>query len=983
MNTKAIAALSLAIALSWLVSCDDTSTNPVVPLPARLLVGDSVAGALPAKNADTSSMRYDFHVDSGRTYTITWAEPSSSLALVVWSSAGSPQFAELSSRIDSSKKSLVFPATQTGLYSVKVTGRPGAQYVVGLKDSAGLPAWVIPPDGWEYDNVRPAASKILPGGSWQIRTFATGSNPDVDWIRFATDSGQTYQVEIVDSSGVHSSLELYTADSARIDGNQILSTKKSTVYGVIRSGTTRGGFYRLRVTDSSGYPIRKQPTDDYESDNSFLTAKPITFDGSVQSRTIHIGKNFNPDLDLISFQADSGKTYSFHLRVADSTNYYLRARVLGTDSLERLFTISQDKLSDFILSAPCLKSGRYFVEISSQSGVMAYTISAKATDGLPNWAVPQPGKYGQGIGSAFAIPVDSTPVYRKLLGYDTDWVKIPLEKGKIYSAKLQLVSGRSYYMFFANFDLFDSTGWQKLAGGEYKQAPGSQDGSVQFQAQYDGVCYLRVANSKPLFSEPFVYEIRVSKSTIPDDLLEPDNSLKTAVNLTGWGTVISRQVSAFDEDWMKIQGDSGRPILITLRQNPVNASVSALGDLFSRDSLAMNLTWQYISFGQTLTYTPRTSGPFFLHIKSSTGAVAAYSVQIDTVPPVVAIGSCGTSDNPCKMLLDGDATASRVVGSDSRWFKVPVKSGTTYRFNIRGDLMLNFKLTDSTGYSLPISARKDASPSMTFYYKSTFDGPVLLCAGYPYYLVTSSDLYCQVSVVPVEAGDSANGTFAGAMPLVANGAGASGILTNSDRDVLRMDVDSGKVYYLEGTASDSLFTSIYTSDSILLAKLSGNASNSVKYRFSPGRSGSIYVALSGLAASQEVSWHMIAKSQVPDAYPINTSLSNAIMLPPDGSKQEHKLLGDDLDWIAVPVDSGVIYDVGIESAGWFVSALYSDDSLLLSAAGNPVNVAPSMAASVGSIKMGHKGTVYVRVAESVGTDIDPVTYKIWVRKSTR
>jgi hypothetical protein len=346
-----------------------------------------------------------------------------------------------------------FSSPHSGTCYMELGANSSRSYKVALTSRAGV-ADSIPVDVFEPDNVPSRAKYLLSDSTVQRRTFHmteySYNNPpetkDVDWVRLNVDSGKTYSIYPTGATYV----AMYDGDTTRrLDLRETFSSSSSRVlvYPAAKNTTLL-----LKVTSSKASPqaytiatvahdglASAYVPDAYESDDDFKSAKTLPSDGSWQSHSIHLTPVGANNLDFLSFDADSGRTYT--LKVVSWTS--LNVFVLRADSsLPLLEGIIGDTLET--LTLPVTHTGKYFVSVNSRNSSTraTYRISLQSEAGLPSYAIPEPGETDTGWGNAIVLAAGAPTLGRFLAGDDTDWVRVPRKAG--YSYTISVFDSASY-----------------------------------------------------------------------------------------------------------------------------------------------------------------------------------------------------------------------------------------------------------------------------------------------------------------------------------------------------------------------------------------------------------------------------------------------------------------------------------------------------------------------------------------------------------
>ncbi len=956
-----------------LVSCNESQQiGPIDPGTNRLAVGDVVEANLPGGSDGTVSSSLEFDADSGKAYTISWSDPGFAVAVSIVSSTGEPRYSEATQAPMGFEKSILFPATRSGAQTILVTGIDRASFRIGLGATNGLPGWVAMPDHAEEDGLRSLAKYLPTDSTWQYRSLTTSGKPDVDWFWIQADSGTTYSLVRVDSLIGGVSMGLYDADSGFLGGAGWYCRKKATVYCRIAAPTGKGGWYRLRALATKGAPSEALLADAYENDNTLATAKPIATDSSWQVRTLPDPR----DLDLISFQADSGHTYRVLIRYNDTTGTYHRPVILNKDSTQQpnvVEAISKGVAAVFF----CVRTGRYFAAVTGYGGPNSgYSIAVTQKAGVARWVIPENGEQSSGISSATLLPTDSAPLVKKVFYADTEWVRIHVEAGKVYTLRQKVVS-TTYTWIGIRTILLGSTG---CPFDSLNLSKSDRDTAWTMLPRSDGDIYLKISTPTWSYvnaSDWLSLEFRLDVKSPPPDPLEPDNSLSQSALLVADGKPVSRWVAGSDVDWMKIQVDSGRKM--SIRVDGKSGSIALAVDLFGSDSQWIESRPQILpQSGASNEYIPRRTGLVHLRVRSTGFGVQPYEVSAQH-SALSDSAACSSLEQACVLATDSLWRQTRLVPGLARWFAFPVKAGSVYRLGVRSNAQTNLRILGPNQLLADSLYLYPSSSSTNLYYHATADGIAYAKVGIGLKSDTAAQFFLSISVMNGEWWPPSP-SFAGAWDLAIDRAALVGDVLPIKPIFFKFRGDLGKVYSFHLDQSNSMDFSIYSQDSVFqsYSTFTNYTNTSQDLSFAPPWSGLWYIRIRS-SYNQAVSWHLQASSALLDTFENDDAMIVAHNLPIDGTVQNHILWGTEVDWVRLDIDSGVEYKLQLESEGSqpLMAQAFTTDSLSL----GRIVLDPTTTNNEGlKIAMNRKTQVFVCV--SAGGSFIPGTigYKIWIDK---
>ena len=400
--------------------------------------GDTVYRSLSGPAGSRDTLYLAFSADSGYRYRLQASDSASRLQLAVVGSDGSLLYTSAVPDATGRWTLVDFPCALSGTYRLRITGPAGVAFASTIQAIAGLPSTFVEPDPSEVDSTIHLAKEVLANGIWNARTGTSGTTGDVDWIFVAVHPGHTYTVDFHDSVVLYGTTHtLWSADSVRI-GNPSSGSLSYTSFDegriYVRVDCTPSGVrYRLRVSDTAGYPVGSVKPDAYERDDSLHPAllKP---DSSALLRTFHgLGTSRDTDWTRIDLPAGSSwtlvmvdSTRSANLELFDPSTGLdagpFRSRSAGSTTVDS-FTLFSLAARSLVLRVGGTTPG-------------AYVLRAWATGPLPDsmrmadaWEPDSPS-------SPANFPADSVLRSRTLHGdvstRDTDWTAIPVDSGRTY-----------------------------------------------------------------------------------------------------------------------------------------------------------------------------------------------------------------------------------------------------------------------------------------------------------------------------------------------------------------------------------------------------------------------------------------------------------------------------------------------------------------------------------------------------------------------
>jgi len=221
-----------------------------------------------------------------------------------------------------------------------------------------LRAWTPAQDSFEADDAPAAAKELSTDGSIQHRLL-TGT---FDHIKFHADSGKTYWVNlhVTNSSTVmgytifHSGQEI---SPERWGQYRFLSDRNQDVVIAVNPNISYTDEPPLLTTTRYDASVTIETADSYESDNTRSTAKSQTTDGAIARHNLTTS-----DVDWISFEVDSGATYSVNISNPEAAS--IRAGLYTADS-SLIGNAVEGTASTLTLQATARRKTTYNLQVTS------------------------------------------------------------------------------------------------------------------------------------------------------------------------------------------------------------------------------------------------------------------------------------------------------------------------------------------------------------------------------------------------------------------------------------------------------------------------------------------------------------------------------------------------------------------------------------------------------------------------------------------
>lgn len=537
----------------------------------ELIPGDTLQKTLGSgTNPGPDTLYIAFHADSGSTYRLSVADPESKLKLAVTGRDTALQYT--SSAVDFNRRNTLidFPCVLTGTYLLRVTGPAGSLVKVAVDPRKGLPSSFVGPDAFEPDSTLRTASNLPADGQWHWRTGTSGVESDVDWFRVKTLPGRTYTVEFKDSVVLYGTTRsLWGGDSGMIGppttGSLEYASFDTSGFWVRTDCTPGGVRYRLRATESIGYPSGSTLPDAFESDDSLHPASGRT-DSTVLSRTLH-GRSSSQDVDWTKIDLEAGRTWTLALwDTSGFANSRLSGLPAGFEITANVSSKGKARVSTWIVPAASRLSLLLRTEGTVAGG---YAVQAWVSGPLPDsMRTPDAWEIDSKAAPMF-LESDSQEVSRNFHGIgassDTDWIAMDLDSGRTYFLRLR-DSGEGISPVFSGLPPGISV---ELLDLESLEESGNQS-IWSFPAIAKGKVVLRLAKARAAGYSATAW----SHSALPDSLRpergEPDDVPGLAFELPPESASVVKRVIGDDTDWISVRKPMDSAAVLRIRNLGTN-----------------------------------------------------------------------------------------------------------------------------------------------------------------------------------------------------------------------------------------------------------------------------------------------------------------------------------------------------------------------------------------------------------------------------
>jgi Ca2+-binding RTX toxin-like protein len=483
---------------------------------------------------------------------------------------------------------------------------------------------------------------------------------------------------------------------------------------------------------------------------------------------------------------------------------------------------------------------------------------------------------------------------------DSDWHSVQLEAGHTYEFDVVTTGAIPFTLPDSHYVVL-----RNAAGVELTHSIADTGGSggyarIVFTATESDTYFLDVR----AVTSRLGYDVYANEFVPSDD---PADGITTTAVIAADGTPLKGLFEAAgDGDWYGVTLTAGVTYSFTI-------DAQAVGTLILRDGSGAYLNHSSTDTGTnpTFTFTPSTSGRYFLDASTRTFLGGAYELTIDlAVPdPADVAGDATTSAN---LSLDGVAVAGAFEHNvDNDWFRVSLTEGVTYQF----DLVRTFgafadpvlALLDANGTELRFSSMNGFTAPATLVFTAEETGIYYLDARH----IREGEYRISGREFAPIPGDilGANPDMAGTLPV--DGVPVSAAVDDfGDSDWYAVTLEAGHSYRFTASA-DSLFPQLTLrspSGFELAGDNFGNNPFDAGFTFTASLSGTYYLDITGGPGSHEiVAVDLTAGADVPGDVTTPETLAFDVPVP-----VELGAVGD-ADWYAIHLAAGQSYSIRLAS----------------------------------------------------------------------
>lgn len=718
----------------------------------------------------------------------------------------------------------------------------------------------IEPDTFEVDD-KSTQANILPLGTIQEHSLLYN---DSDWVKIYVQSGNLYR--ITTSSDLSHYVYVYDNLNYTYDASDYgtateinyTATSNDTLFILVKH-------YDSYSSNRGEYTIKAEviEADSFEVDNYYSQASLIIPD-STQSHSI-----ISMDTDWMKLFVKAGNVYSISTS-SDFTHYltlYLNPEqssndnTSGTDNTLNITPSEDDTLYIKV---------NYYSNSSTYYGNYNITVSALENDSYEN---------DNNYNNANLISLDSIQKH-SIIGNDSDWVKVVVNKDKIY--KISTVSGVKHYLYIFEDPYLGTVAYQK-----------NNENSIYYTSTANDTIFILIKNysSSSTYSGNYTIEVDTLNNVSTDIFNTPEagDTIKTSTSYyyINWD---SSNVLLGDYVYIYLyrNGRLVKGIASSYTTNDGRHSWSVPSSIETGDNYRIKIvnygTSQNVSFfSDTFTIIGQTPDAY----------------EDDDTKSLAKFISADTSQN------------HTIMYSDSDWVKMPVIGGRSYKITSNSNITHYLSLHTKSGTS---AIKSTSGSNNSIVYNATKTDTIYAAISvsssysltYPYLLETSTIVADTLLAFSFpKAGDT--------------------ITTLTDTTVSYSNFSNyGSYLYLYLYAGDSAIDIISgnyeSNDGSFKWQVSENLITGNNYRLYIRNSAGDLFAFSDTFS---------IKGLEPDSYE-NDNLRDSATLIEAGQIQKHTLTVNDSDWVKISIDSGAIYTINSKALYNHYLRLYNSNEMLCS-----------------------------------------------------
>jgi hypothetical protein len=505
--------------------------------------------------------------------------------------------------------------------------------IAGIRAIYGSTATVPTIDDYPADATTTASVSV--GGTF---TGRIDSNVDEDWIRVNFTAGVTYRIDMrgYDSSGgtlldpylrllSPARVELVADDDSGIGTDaQILytATTSGTYYLAAKGFDGEQGTFTIAVSTAS-------TADDYTANTSTTGAIAVggSFTGRLETST---------DMDWFAVTLTAGQSYRIELRGSATGGGTLSDPYVRVRSPSGATLASDDDSGpglDALLTYTPASTGVYYIEASTpanSTGTYTLTVTGNTTSA---------DDYAASTATAGVVTVGSNLTGNIGTAGDIDWMRVSLTAGTLYRFDARGTASSGGTLADPALQLLNSSGAALIADND---SGTGADARIMFLASVSGTYYLAVRANASTATGTYT----VAATAGPDDYAANTGTTgAVAVGAAAEGLI----EGAGDRDWFRTTLTANTRYTIRVSGTALGSALRAAeSQFYVRSAEGFQLataTSTGLGASAVLTYTPTTSGTFFIDALAYSTGVGSYTVSVTQASASAESGDALTADD--------------------------------------------------------------------------------------------------------------------------------------------------------------------------------------------------------------------------------------------------------------------------------------------------------------------------------------------------
>ena len=518
-------------------------------------------------------------------------------------------------------------------------------------------------------------------------------------------------------------------------------------------------------------------------------------------------------------------------------------------------------------------------------------------------------------------------------GDDADWFKLQLQADKLYTFTASNPDTPAQLVLH---------GAQGQVVGALSNFGGS--GPIAFMPSASGTYYLSVQGlAAPLGS------YRYTVQTVDDDHL---STVRASTTLNAGATVSGVLNAAGDEDWFKVSLTANTLYRFTGTPNTAGALNLFLAVLDTNGQV-VNEADSAGNANGVLSFSPSSSGTYFVSVLDVFGVTGGYSLALQTV----ADDFSDAPNTTGRLALNGTASGVLNAKGDHDWFEVNLTANTLYAMAPAQKASLAFQVYDAQGVAVNQS---DAFSYGVLGFTPTTTGRYFVGVSDPLGQTTDYAIALRSVAEDFPSNTSTSGVLAAGTPV------SGKVNTSADVDWLRVNLQANQLVGFAVTVLSAPTLQVFDAQGQPVLKFDALTVGN-QLSFSPSTSGTYYLSISaGSSLSNTGATYSASLTPLADDFPSTTATPGTLAV--GGSTSGVFNSEQDHDWLKVNLQADTLYR--FDSSDTEIAFYLSD--------GSGVTLAELLSSSAGtggtlSFTPSTSGTYYLGV---VGSALTADTYTV-------